>query len=79
VTLKDFHWFARRVPAGSRLQLGVRHTGSIHLDRNHHTGRPDGMETPDDVRVANVTILHSGDHRSRLRLPIASTWQPPES
>ena len=79
VTLKNFHWFARRVPAGSRLQLAVRHTGSIHLDRNHHTGRPDGMEKPDDVRVANVTVLHSGDHRSVLRLPIASTWQPPES
>jgi predicted acyl esterase len=79
VTLKNFHWFARRVAAGSRLQLAVRHTGSIHLDRNHHTGRPDGTEMPDDVRVARVSILHEGHHRSTLRLPIAAAWDTPSA
>ena len=70
VSFRNFHWFARRLAAGSRLQLAVRHTGSLRMDRNHHTGRPDGFETPDDVRVANVEVLHSGEHRSVLHLPI---------
>lgn len=72
VSFRNFHWFARRLGSGSRLQLALRHTGSIHLDRNHHTGRPDGFETPDDIRVATVDVLHSGEHRSVLHLPIAA-------
>ena len=71
VQFRNFHWFARRLAAGSRLQLALRHTGSLRMDRNHHTGRPDGFETPDDVRVATVDVLHSGDHRSVLHLPLA--------
>jgi hypothetical protein len=55
------------------LQLAVRHTGSLRMDRNHHTGRPDGFETPDDVRVATVDVLHAGEHRSVLHLPLAPT------
>jgi putative CocE/NonD family hydrolase len=73
VQFRNFHWFARRLAAGSRLQLAVRHTGSLRMDRNHHTGRPDGCETPDDVRVATVDLLHSGEHRSVLHLPLAPT------
>lgn len=76
VTFCNFHWFARRLAAGSRLQLAVRHTGSIHLDRNHHTGRPDGFETPDDIRVARVEVLHAGEHRSVLHLPLAAAVAP---
>lgn len=72
VQFRNFHWFARRIPAGSRLQLALRHTGSLRMDRNHHTGRPDGFETPDDVRVATVDVLHSGEHRSVLHLPLAA-------
>lgn len=71
VQFRNFHWFARRLDAGSRLQLALRHTGSLRMDRNHHTGRPDGFETPDDVRVATVDVLHSGEHRSVLHLPLA--------
>jgi hypothetical protein len=52
--------------------LAVRHTGSLRMDRNHHTGRPDGFETPDDVRVATVDLLHSGEHRSVIHLPLAA-------
>ena len=73
VQFRNFHWFARRLAAGSRLQLAVRHTGSLRMDRNHHTGRPDGFETPDDVRVATVDVLHAGEHRSVLHLPLAPT------
>ncbi|MFM7596843.1 MAG: CocE/NonD family hydrolase, partial [Actinomycetota bacterium] len=72
VQFRNFHWFARRLDAGSRLQLALRHTGSLRMDRNHHTGRPDGFEAPDDVRVATVDVLHSGQHRSVLHLPLAA-------
>lgn len=72
VQFRNFQWFARRLAAGSRLQLAVRHTGSLRMDRNHHTGRPDGFETPDDVRVATVDLLHSGEHRSVIHLPLAA-------
>ena len=72
VQFRNFHWFARRLAAGSRLQLALRHTGSLRMDRNHHTGRPDGFETPDDVRVVTVDVLHSGEHRSVLHLPLAA-------
>lgn len=76
VQFRNFHWFARQIAAGSRLQLAVRHTGSLRMDRNHHTGRPDGFETPDDVRIATVDVLHSGEHRSVLHLPLAATAIP---
>jgi hypothetical protein len=76
VSFTNFHWFARRIAAGSRLQLAIRHTGSIHMDRNHHTGRPDGHETPDHVRIAAVTVLHADDRRSVLHLPLAASAQP---
>ena len=73
VAFRNFHWFSRRLAVGSRLQLAVRHTGSLRMDRNHHTGRPDGFETPDDVRVATVELLHAGEHRSVLHVPIGAT------
>jgi uncharacterized protein len=65
IHLRSFKWCARRVRAGSRLELAVRHAYSIQVTPYAH-GRPA------DAAVANVRILHGAVDAPRLVLPIGA-------
>lgn len=66
-----FWWTCRRIEAGSRLRLVVGPSDSPDWQKNYHTGGPIGFERPSDAKTATITLHHSADHPSVLRLPIS--------
>jgi hypothetical protein len=45
---------------------------TIQLERNYHSGGDVARETARDAKVAHLELLHDGDHRSVLSLPVAA-------
>lgn len=68
----DARFFARTLARHSRLRLVVRNAASLSLQKNGHSGKPVHEETAADMRRLEVTVLHEGPQRSRLRLPLAA-------
>jgi predicted acyl esterase len=58
-----FKWCQRRVRAGSRLRLAIRHASSLMLNAYPH-GRPA------DAPVAHLQVLHDAVRAPRLVLPL---------
>lgn len=56
------------VPREHRLRLEISSSNFPRFARNQNTGEPFGMS--DRIEVAEQTIHHSGDHPSRLILPV---------
>ena len=56
--------------AGHRIQLLITSSSFPRFDRNPNTGRPLGVDGPEDLRIARQTIFHDGDRPSYLLLPI---------
>jgi putative CocE/NonD family hydrolase len=65
-------FFARTLARHSRLRLVVRHAMGLIFERNGNSGKPVNKETRADRRVATVTVIHDGQARSRLVLPLAA-------
>lgn len=63
VAFRETKWCQRRVRAGSRLRVAVRHASSIQLNAYPH-GRPA------DAPVARVQVLHDAARAPRLVLPL---------
>jgi predicted acyl esterase len=64
ISLSHFKWCQRRVRAGSRLRVAIRHASSIQVVAHPH-GRPA------DAPAAHVRVLHDADHAPRLVLPLS--------
>lgn len=60
----DFKWCQRRIKAGSRVRVAIRHASSIQVNAFPH-GRPS------DAPAAYVRILHDAAHAPRLVLPLS--------
>jgi uncharacterized protein len=67
----EFHWMARRIPAGARLRLTVAPLNSPNYQKNYNTGGRVGYERIEDARIAAIRVLHDARHTSRLTLPLA--------
>lgn len=64
----ELTWFARELPAGSRLRLMLTSPGiSYFFHRNRNSGRPVAEETLADSRVATI-CLQPGAQENRLSL-----------
>ena len=64
IGFEHFKWCQRRVRAGSRLRVAIRHASSIQANAYPH-GRPA------DAPAARVRILHDAARAPRLLLPTA--------
>ena len=71
-TFDRFYWFARRIPAGSRIRLTIEPLSSPHRQKNYQSGGDPMTETPADARAATVRLHHGPDRPSRLVLPVAA-------
>lgn len=67
----NFHFFSRRVAAGSRLRLVITAPNSVLVQKNYNSGGDVSAETAADARVANVVIHQGPGVESRLVLPLA--------
>jgi uncharacterized protein len=67
----EFHWMARRIPAGARLRLTIAPLNSPNYQKNFNTGGRVGYERLEDARTATIRIFHDAKHASRLTLPLA--------
>jgi putative CocE/NonD family hydrolase len=56
--------------AGHRIRLQVTSSNFPRWDRNTNTGNPLGADGPNDLRVAQQTILHDREHPSHVVLPL---------
>jgi putative CocE/NonD family hydrolase len=56
--------------AGHRIRLQVTSSNFPRWDRNPNTGHPLGVDGPNDLRVAQQTILHDAEHPSHVTLPL---------
>jgi predicted acyl esterase len=65
VAFRGFKWCQRRVGAGSRLRVAVRHASSIQMNAHPH-GRPA------DAPAARVQVLHDAARAPRLVLPLGT-------
>jgi hypothetical protein len=63
IALTHFKWCQRRLRAGSRLRVAIRHASSIQV-----TAYPHGR--PADAPVTRVRILHDAARAPRLVLPL---------
>lgn len=70
-----FWWTCRRLEVGSRLRLVIGPSDSPAWQKNYNTGGRIGFERPSDAQVATITLHHSRDRPSILRLPTASSPQ----
>jgi putative CocE/NonD family hydrolase len=55
---------------GHRIRVDVTSSSFPRFDRNPNTGRPLGVDGPDDIRAARQTILHDGTNPSHILLPM---------
>jgi putative CocE/NonD family hydrolase len=67
-----FRFMSRRIAAGSRVRLLIVSPNTIQLQRNYHSGGDVARETAKDAKVARFELLHDGEHRSVLSLPVVS-------
>jgi uncharacterized protein len=67
----EFHWIARRIPAGARLRLTIAPLNSPNFQKNYNTGGRVGYEDIKDARVAHIKVFHDAARASRLILPLA--------
>jgi uncharacterized protein len=67
----EFHWMARRIPAGARLRLTIAPLNSPNFQKNYNTGGRVGYEEIKDARVAHIKVFHDAARASRLILPLA--------
>jgi len=58
------------VAAGHHLALAVSSSSFPLWEPNPNTGRPLGVDGPDDLRVADQTVFHDAVHPSRVVLPV---------
>jgi putative CocE/NonD family hydrolase len=65
IGFQGFKWCQRRVRAGSRLRVAVRHASSIQMNAYPH-GRPA------DAPAVQVQVLHDASHAPRLVLPLGN-------
>jgi hypothetical protein len=65
IGFQGFKWCQRRVRAGSRLRVAVRHASSIQMNAYPH-GRPA------DAPAVQVQVLHDATHAPRLVLPLGN-------
>jgi uncharacterized protein len=63
---------AWQIPAGARLRLTIAPLNSPDYQKNYNSGGRIGYETPADMRIAHIRILHDGAHSSRMLLPLAA-------
>lgn len=56
--------------AGHRIRLLLTSSSFPRFDRNANTGRPLGVDGPDDLRPARQTIFHDAGRPSALILPV---------
>jgi uncharacterized protein len=67
--IRRFHFFARRLHAGSRLRLVVKGLDSLEWQRNYHTAEDPARADPARGAVAHVA-LEQGSHGSWITLPV---------
>jgi hypothetical protein len=72
IVFDRFRFMSRQVASGSRLRLLIMSPNTIQLERNYHSGGDVARETARDAKVAHLELLHDGDHRSVLSLPVAA-------
>jgi len=65
-----FHWFARRLEAGSRLRLVIGPLNSPDVDKNYQSGGSPLTETIGDARTGTLHLYTGPDHPSTLVLPV---------
>ena len=56
--------------AGHRIQLLITSSSFPRFDRNPNTGRPLGVDGPEDLRTARQTIFHDSERPSCVVLPV---------
>jgi hypothetical protein len=70
--LDDFDFFARRLPAGSRVRLVIAALNSLRYEKNYNAGGVVAFESGKDARTARVALYHDQRHPSALELPVAA-------
>jgi hypothetical protein len=55
---------------GHRIRLALTSSSFPRFDRNPNTGRPLGVDGPEELRAARQTIFHDAAHPSRLLLHV---------
>jgi putative CocE/NonD family hydrolase len=55
---------------GHRVRVAVTSSSFPRFDRNANSGRPLGVDRPEDLRPAAQRVLHDGDHASHVVLPV---------
>lgn len=70
IVLPNFHFFARRIEKGSRLQLLVHAPNSIYTQKNFNSGADVSGESGENARPVRVVIHQGGNHASVLDVPI---------
>ena len=59
--------------AGHRIRVDVTSSSFPRFDRNPNTGRPLGVDGPEDLVVAHQTIFHDTARPSHIVLPVVSS------
>jgi uncharacterized protein len=55
---------------GHRMRVLITSSSFPRFDRNTNTGRPLGVDGPDDLQVAEQTVFHDASRPSRLLVPV---------
>lgn len=67
-TFDQMTFFARSLPAGSRLRLAIGALNSSAFERNYNAARDVADETAKDARTAHVRIYHTAQYPSFLEV-----------
>jgi putative CocE/NonD family hydrolase len=59
--------------AGHRIRVDVTSSSFPRFDRNPNTGRPLGVDGPEDLLIAHQTIFHDTARPSHIVLPVVSS------
>jgi hypothetical protein len=68
--LDGFTFFARQLPAGTRLRLVISSINSINSEKNYNSGGDVAHESAHDARTAHLALYHDAAHKSYLEVPI---------